>query len=126
MNEEEFDLLGLRPWGTTGASQAEALWLHRSKLMATLGAALWGKTADDLKRQLLATRPEIPPGFDLAHFRELLVSTQTIAADLDKARAAWLPRVSSLPVIFIGTQGFTLWEARCEVVRRAIEYLENR
>jgi hypothetical protein len=89
-------------------------------------APLWGKTADDLKRQLLATRPEIPPGFDLADFRELLESTRTIAADLDKARAAWLPRVSSRPVVFIGTQGFTLWEARCEVVRRAIEYLENR
>ena len=31
----------------------------------------------------------------------------------------------SSATIWAGGQRFTTWEARCEVVRRAIEYLEN-
>jgi hypothetical protein len=30
------------------------------------------------------------------------------------------------PAVFVGTNGFTVWEARCEIVRRAIAYLEKR
>jgi hypothetical protein len=29
------------------------------------------------------------------------------------------------PDIFVGAQRFTAWEARCEIIRRAIEYLEK-
>jgi hypothetical protein len=126
MNEEEFDSFGLRPWSTEDALQMEAQWLHRSKLTATLGAALWGKTADDLKRQLLAPHPDIPSGYDLVDFRELLVSTQTIAAALAHPRASLMLANLSRHAVFIGTPGYTLWEARCEIVRRAIEYLQDR
>jgi hypothetical protein len=32
----------------------------------------------------------------------------------------------ALMTIVVGTERFTVWEARREIVRRAIEYLENR
>jgi hypothetical protein len=127
MNEEEFDsLMERHSWGTKDAQRTEAQWRHRAKLAATLGAALWGNTLGDLRRQLLAPRPEIPSGFDLADLRELLVSTQTIAAALNNPRGSWLPPHLSLPAISIGHEHLTVWEARCAIVRRAIESLEDR
>lgn len=124
MNEEEFDSsMDLQPFGTSDAMQAGAL-LRRC---IALGAALWGKTPGDLQRQLLAPYPKIPSGFDLADFRKLQQSVQTISAASGDPRFAWLPRsVLFSPPILVGTQRFTTWKARCEVVRRAIEYLEGR
>lgn len=54
MDEEEFDsLMGSRAFGTADALRADA----RLRRCATLGAALWGRTSDDLQRQLLAPYP---------------------------------------------------------------------
>jgi len=94
----------------------------------TLGIALWGSTLDDLRRQLLAPSPEIPPGFELADFRELERSAQEILAGLSDPRFASLSQshlAFSSHTIVVGIQRFTAWEARCEIVRRAIDYLEK-
>jgi hypothetical protein len=93
-----------------------------------LGVALWGKTSEDVQRQLLASHPEIPAGFDLADFRKLLQwTTKTASAVLALHRMRGVPpSISPSPTVFVGPQGLTLWEARCEIVRRAIEYLEKR
>jgi hypothetical protein len=92
----------------------------------TLGIALWGRTPEDLQRQLLAPSPEIPSGFDLADFRELQRSAHEISARLSDPRFRWLSHLAfSSHTFFVGNQRFTAWEARCEIVRRAIEYLEK-
>ncbi|MDR3701886.1 MAG: hypothetical protein P4L56_19710 [Candidatus Sulfopaludibacter sp.] len=124
MDEEEFDaMMGARPFGLEDARRLEAQW-HRS---ATLGNLLWGMTSADLQRQLLAPYPEIPSGFALADFRDLQRTADRLA------RLARDPRYSALAAmgrpsatITVGTEQFTAWEARCEVVRRAIGYLEKR
>jgi len=69
MDEEEFD--ALRRWRPFGTEDAMRLFNRDSsdiELRMRLGAALWGRTSEDLRRQLLAPHPEIPPGFDLADF----------------------------------------------------------
>jgi len=129
MDEQEFDsLVQGRTFGTENAMQADARLRRRMTLSATLGAALWGRTSGDLQRQLLAPHPEIPSGFDLPDFRELLRVTAQMISTLEATqRMAGLSHLGlSARTIIIGGQGFTAWEARCEVVRRAIEYLENR
>lgn len=117
MNEEDFDSsMDVRPFGTAEAMQAEA----ELRRCVALGVALWGRTSHDLQRQLLAPHPQIPTGFELADFRKLQRSVQILST------ASWLPRSTlSSPTIFVGTQRFTTWEARLEVVRRAIEYLDG-
>jgi hypothetical protein len=124
MDEEEFDsLMGSRAFGTADALRADA----RLRRCATLGAALWGRTSDDLQRQLLAPYPAIPSGFALADFRELERSVREVAFVMSNPRQKWLPRMAAFSsVIFVGAERFTIWEARCEIVRRAIEYLEER
>lgn len=124
MNEEEFDsAMNARPFGTEDAANAE-VQIQRT---VALGVRLWGRTSEELQRQLLASRPEIPPGFQLSDYRKLLENVMALAAASSEARFAWLPRSALFsPAIFVGTRRFTTWEARCEVVRRAIEYLENR
>jgi hypothetical protein len=125
MEEEEFDaLMQPRPFGSKDAMMAD-VQLRRSM---TLGIALWGSTLDDLRRQLLAPSPEVPPGFELADFRELQRSALEISAGLRDPRFALLSQshlASSSHTIVLGIQHFTPWEARCEIVRRAIEYLEK-
>ena len=120
MDEDEFDsTMHLRPFGLDDARLAEAQF-GRS---ATLGAALWG----NLQRQLSAPYPEIPSGFELADFRHLLRSAQAILRLSGDPRFVTLgPFVRSWATISVGGQRFTEWEARCEIVRRAIEYLEKR
>jgi hypothetical protein len=123
MNEEEFDSVAQRrPFGTADAIGRETQ-MRRS---IALGVALWGKTSKDLQHQLLAPYPEIPAGFDLADFRELQRNVRAISAAQGDPRFAWLPHGAvSCPTIFGATQRLTEWEARCEIVRRAIEYLEK-
>jgi hypothetical protein len=127
VNEEEFDALRpFRPFGTKDAMRVE----EQARRSSALGIALWGKATDDLRRQLLAPYPEIPPGFELADFRELLKNLETIAARLvdPRLKLSSLAAVRALysPIVVVGTQRLTALEARCEIVRRAIEYLENR
>ena len=116
MDEEEFDaLIQSRRFGTEDAKRAD-LQYRRS---ISLAATLWNKTADDLRRQLLAPSPEIPSGFGLADFEDLLRITEPIAVAMSRV-------ASAAEAIVIGTQRYTEWEARCEIIRRAIKYLENR
>lgn len=124
MDEEEFDsLMPWRPFGTKDAQRADAE-MRRSSM---LGVALWGGNSADLQRQLLAPHPEIPAGFDLADFHRLHRTTQMIATKLRDPRLSWLPHgVASSATISVGAERITEWEARCEIVRRAIEYLEKR
>ena len=129
MDEEEFDaLMKLRPFGTEDAMHWYAQIRGDIGLGMTLGSALWGGTSEDLQRQLLAPHPEIPSGFDLADFRKLLHWTaQMSSAVLAVQRMRGLsPAVLPPAAVFVGTHGFTMWEARCEIVRRAIDYLEKR
>lgn len=129
MDEHEFDsLLQSRPYGTQDAHRVDAS-LRRC---ATLGIALWGKTLDDLQRQLLAPHPEIPVGFTLTDFQELQRTAERLSAvDPFNPRVAWLQRWARThglfsPTISVSGQRYTYWEARCEVLRRAIEFLEKR
>jgi len=120
MNEEEFDsLMEWRPFGTEDAMRADA----RARRCTALGIALFGETAGDLHRQLLAPYPAIPSGFDLADFRELQKSNRGIETRLRDPRLGWL---AFSPTVVVGTQHLTVWQARGEIIRRAIEYLENR
>ena len=89
-----------------------------------LANALWGRTANDLHRQLLARYPKIPASFDLADLRDLQQSALTISASWGGPKFAWMSPFAS-PDIFVGAQRFTAWEARCEIIRRAIEYLQK-
>jgi hypothetical protein len=126
MDEQEFDaLFQSRPFRTEDAMREDARW----RRCATLASALFGRTPEDLRRQLVASHPQIPSGFDLNDFRELLQHVQIVSSALCKPRNAWLSphlSLSGSETIFVGTQRFTAWEARSEIVRRAIAYLENR
>lgn len=123
MTEEEFDsLMPLRPFRREDVTRFDT----EAGRFTTMGVALWGKTADDLQRQLDAACPEIPPECDLANLRNLQQYVQKILAALGDPRNDWLSSLA-LPSwnLFIGTQRVTAWEARDEVVRRAIDYLER-
>jgi hypothetical protein len=117
-----------RPFGTGDVVHWEAELRANTGLVMTLGVALWGKTSEDAQRQLLASHPNIPAEFDLADFRKLPQWTaKTASAVLALQRMRDVPpSILPSPSVFVGSQGLTLWEARCEIVRRAIEYLEKR
>jgi hypothetical protein len=116
MDEEEFDaLIQRRPFGTEDAKRAD----FQFRRSLSLGIILFGKTAEDLRRQLLSTSPVIPSGFELADFRELLRTTEQLSAAMSRFSLA-------SKTIVVGTQRYTEWEAQCEIIRRAIEYLEDR
>lgn len=124
MTEEEFD--ALMPWQPFRRED----WMQSQAEVgrcATVGIALWGKTADDLQRQLNAIHPEIPAGCDLADLRSLQRYVQKVADAVNDPRNGWLSSLA-LPSwnLLIGTQTVTAWEARGEIVRRAIDYLEKR
>jgi hypothetical protein len=124
MNEKDFDaLVNGRSFGTEDAMRIDAQLRH----IFALGAVLWGRTPDDLQRQLLAPHPEMPPGIGLADLRELLRSVEAMLAAFhdEKSMLGSISIALSSPTIAIGTQQFTAWEARCEIVRRAIQYLET-
>jgi hypothetical protein len=125
MTEEEFDsLMRARSFGTEDARRLETQMLRGTALLATLGASLWGKTDDDLRRQLLRSYPAIPPGFGVHDLHELLhVTAQMITAISAMVGLSHLFDTS--PRIVVHAQSYTLWEARCEIVRRAIEHLEK-
>jgi hypothetical protein len=116
MDEEKFDaLIHPRPFGTEDAMRADL----RNRRRTSLATILWGKTADDLRRQLLTHPPETPSGFDLTDYREVQQMTEQIWAAMSGTGLEF-------ETIVVGTQRYTEWEARCEIIRRAIEYLENR
>jgi hypothetical protein len=122
MQEEDFD--SLRDWQRFGTHEVKEGEAQRGRIWK-LAAALWGRTSDDLQRQLLARHPEIPAGYDLADFRKLHQNAQQILAAFGNPKNTWLPpHLRHSPTLVAGSLQFTMWEARCEIVRRAIEYLE--
>ncbi len=102
----------------------------RMRRSATLAVALWGKAIDDLQCQLLSPYPKILAGFNLVDLRELQrIARQASSINLSHPRFAWLRHLAhahEFTVISAGTQRFTLWAARCEVVDRAIAFLEHQ
>jgi hypothetical protein len=121
VDEEEFDSLMQSSSFTAREATLLDAKLRRRSMLAL---ALCGRTVDDLKRQLTAPHPEIPVGVEIADVRELHLHLQSIPFETLKNRLRDLAIPSG--TVYIGTELFTVWEARCEVVRRALEYLENR
>jgi len=73
MDEHEFDALFLRPFGREDFQRAEAG-------VGRCGAsALFGRTPEELRRQLVASHPDVPSGFALEDFRDLERHVQTIS-----------------------------------------------
>ena len=124
MDEQEFDaLFSSRPFGTQDALREDARW----RRCATLGTLLFGKTPDDLRRQFLASHPEIPSGYDLADFRDLQRHLEMVTGALSNPRNTWLSPfgTAAFGAIVVGTQRLSVWEARLEILRRTIDFLEN-
>lgn len=124
MDFEQFESLRqLRPFEITDVKRLDAQFRRRT----ALALALWGKTAEDLQRQLLAPHPEVPAGTSLDDLRDLQQSSLTTAWFLSKPSHRWLSsNTLSSWTIFVGSRRLTAWEARFEVVHRAIEYFESR
>ncbi len=114
MDEAEFDSLAdWRPFERADAGRYEAA----AARCTSLAVARWGKTSGQLQRQLEAPHPAIPAGFELTDFRKLEQWAQSMtSACSGDPRFSWLPRTLRL----------SEWQARLEIVRRAIEYLERQ
>lgn len=124
MDEQEFDaLFSSRPFGVQDALREDARW----RRCATLGTLLFGRTPDDLRRQLLAEYPEIPSGYDLTDFHDLQKHLEMVIATLSNPRNTRMSPLGTLTfgVIQVGARSLSVWEARLKIVRSAISYLEN-
>jgi hypothetical protein len=121
MDEQEFDSWpGLRPFHTSDMKQFERV--------AALAGKLWGAGTDYIQRQLLAPHPEIPEGFDVADFRMLQRQSEMMLVALERKPPSlqWGSlRFMMDSKIVVGSQTFTYPEACYEIVRRAIDFLEN-
>jgi hypothetical protein len=116
---DEHDFYSLCNWRPFGAQDIQS-----EQRVYALAAQLWG-SRDHLQRQLLAPYPEIPSGFDVADFRKLQCLAQlfVVSTTMKGPQVSWLPSHLLTGEIIVGAQRFTLQEACCEVVNRAIEYL---
>lgn len=87
-----------------------------------------GRTPDNLRRQLLASHPEIPAGYDLADFQDLQRHLEMVSGALSNPRNSWLSPLASAAfgIIEVDTRRLSVWEARLEILRRAIAFLGNR
>ena len=63
---------------------------------------------------------------DLADFRELRQTTQQLVVAMRNPRNELMSRLAAASqTIVVGTQRYNEWEARLEIVFRAMEFLEN-
>ncbi|HKW33543.1 MAG TPA: hypothetical protein VJN92_11100 [Candidatus Acidoferrum sp.] len=108
-------------------SAAAATWTQPGRKSRFL-RLLFGRTSDDLRRQLRSSHPEIPPGYDSEDFHDLQRRLEMVAGALSNPRNIWLSHLgtAAFGVIEVGTQRLSVWEARLEILRRAINFLENR
>ena len=110
-----FSRYPMRPWTRSdfenahreGTALADALWLRNR---------FWGD-AETMSRQLLAASPEIPAGMGLSELRALERLARLGLRYSDRAPKAF---------VWIGGRSLAIWEARYEIVRRAIDFLEHR
>lgn len=124
MTEEEFDSLMLsRPFRREDLRQAEI----EAGRFTTLALALWGRTPADLANRLDPPRLQIPAGYRLDDLLRLQHYLQRLSAEASKPQNGWLTplTLSSLGMIAGSPRISEGLEARLELVRRAIEYLEN-
>ena len=121
MNEQEFDAWqSLRPFRTSDMKQFDRT--------AALAGHLWGAGLDHMQRQLLAPHPEIPAGFSLDDFRNLQRQSEALLSALQRKPLGpqWgFFRFFMDTKILVGSHRFTYQEACYEIVRRAIDFLEN-
>src|ERR1700730_17564557 len=103
MNEEELN--SFAQWQPFSRKDAMRTLDRR----VTLANALWGRTSNDLQRQLLGRYPDIPASFELTDFRDLLQSALANSACWGGPKFAVMSPFAS-PGIFIGAQRFTAWE----------------
>lgn len=83
-----------------------------------LGAQLWGSgKIENLKRQLELPTPEIPRGVG----KQELLALQKHASMMLADNHRWRPELDA--VITVGSGQFTVAEAMCEIVRRALAAL---
>lgn len=120
MDEDEFFAQHpMHPWTRSnfenahqeGTALAQALWLSNK---------LWGDH-ETMKHQLLATSPEIPAGIGLLELRAL---ERMARLGLRYSDTQYSPRAPKA-FVWIGERSLTIWEARYEIVRRAIDSLER-
>lgn len=113
MDEHDFEALrSWKPFSSDAVKTAERL--------PALALALFGRTPEYLRRQLLAGTPKIPPGCTLADLK--LLERQTKVMLEHPSKFGWFANEA----VVIGSQSRSSIEARCEIVRRAIEHLERR
>ena len=128
MDEESyFESRNWQPFGTKDAARIEA----KLGRYWSLGVALWGTRSEHLERQLQLPNPEIPLGFALADFQELLkfmdLTTRVASRNLSNGQYSWARSWSEFfQKVSVGGEEITRWEARRQIVIRAIEYLEAR
>ena len=126
MDEQQFD--AMRQW--RGFSSGDARKIERQfQQLATFGLGLWGRTADDLRRQLALDHPEIPAGCVLADLQHLLGQARAMLSaypTMDHNMRILLDRCVGTEAIKIHGERLTVLEARYEIARRAIEWLESR
>jgi hypothetical protein len=128
MDEENyFESRNWQPFGTKDAARIEA----QLRRCSALSEALWGSRSEHLERQLQLPHPEIPSDFALADFRELLkymdLTTRFASRDLSNRHYSWARSWSEFSqTVSVGAEQLTRWDARREVVIRAIEYLQRR
>jgi hypothetical protein len=124
MSEEEFDsFMANRSFRFEDLRQVEA----DAGRFTSLALALWGRTPADLASRLDAPHPQLPPGCTLADLRRLQHYVQRLSAEASKPHNGWLAPLtfSSLGMIAGSPQVSEGLEGRLELLRRAIEYLEN-
>ena len=124
MDEQEFDaLFSSRPFGTQYALRKDA----RASLCHAGHSALWQGS-----RRSSPSTPRIPSGntgrLRLADFHDLQRHLEMVTAALNNPRNSWLSPLgtAAFGLIEVGSQQLSIWEARIEILRRAIRYLENR
>jgi hypothetical protein len=107
MDEQEFDSwTGLRPFKSQHVKQFE-------RVMA-LASALWGPGISHIQRQLIASHPEIPAGFDLVDFRNLQRQSEVLLLALQRKPPGqqWGSlRLMMDAEILVGNKGSRCWKS---------------
>jgi hypothetical protein len=120
MDEDDFfSRYPMRPWTRSdfenahreGTALAYALWLSNK---------LWDDP-ETMRCQLLAASPEIPAGMGLPELRAL---ERLARLGLRYSGSRHWPQAPK-GFVWIGGRSLTIWEARYEIVRRAIDFLER-